>query len=169
LLPYKAVVELQENVPKFCKPAASQLLEMSLTLGVNEEIEEDVRAMAVELCVTVGESVPGAVRKKVPQAITKLCLVCLKMMEEIDEDEEWSGKTVPENDDEDLPQLTVVGESSLDRIARSLGGQTVLKAIAPRISELLQPSSTWQQKRAALLALSAIAEGKPNSPFLASI
>ena len=102
---------------------------MGLLLGANEEIEEDVRAMAVELCVTIGESLPGAIRKKVPKAISDLCLVCLKMMEEIDEDEEWGQKTVPEDDDEDLPQLTVVGESSLDRIARSLGGQTVLKAM----------------------------------------
>ena len=159
----QAVVELQENVPKFCKPAAAEVLEMGLLLGANEEIEEDVRAMAVELCVTIGESLPGAIRKKVPKAISDLCLVCLKMMEEIDEDEEWGQKTVPEDDDEDLPQLTVVGESSLDRIARSLGGQTVLKAIAPRIAELLKSNSTWQQKRAALLALSAIAEGTAKS------
>ena len=41
--------------------------------------------MAVELCVTIGESLPGAVRKKVPKAISDLCLVCLKMMAEIDE------------------------------------------------------------------------------------
>ena len=59
-----------------------------------------------------------------------------------------------------MPNLTVIGESSLDRIARSLGGNTVLKAIAPRIGELLQANRTWQEKRAALLALSAIAEGK---------
>lgn len=119
--------------------------------------------MAVELCVTIGESLPGAVRKKVPNAIADLCLVCLKMMAEIDEDSEWGSKTVPEDDDEDLPQLTVVGESSLDRIARSLGGQTVLKAIAPKIAELLVPQSSWQNKRAALLALSAIAEGTAKS------
>ena len=60
-------------------------------------------------------------------------------------------------------KLTVVGESSLDRIARSLGGQTVLKAIAPKIAELLNPASSWQDKRAALLALSAIAEGTAKS------
>ena len=40
-----------------------------------------------------------------------------------------------------------------------MGGNTVLKAIAPRIGELLQANRTWQEKRAALLALSAIAEG----------
>ena len=57
----------------------------------------------------------------------------------------------------------VTGESSLDRIARSLGGQTVLKAIAPKIAELLNTSSSWQDKRAALLALSAIAEGTAKS------
>ena len=66
--------------------------------------------MAVELCVTIGESLPGAVRKKVPKAISDLCLVCLKMMAEIDEDAEWGSKSVPEDDDEDLPQLTVVGK-----------------------------------------------------------
>jgi len=159
----QAVVELQESVPKFSKPAAPQILEMSLMLSASEDVDEDVRAMGVELCVTIGESLPGAVRKKVPKAIADLCLVCLKMMAEIDEDAEWGGKTVPEDDDEDLPQLTVVGESSLDRIARSLGGQTVLKAIAPKIAELLNPASSWQDKRAALLALSAIAEGTAKS------
>ena len=138
----QAVVELQENVPKFCKPAAAEVLEMGLLLGANEEIEEDVRAMAVELCVTIGESLPGAIRKKVPKAISDLCLVCLKMMEEIDEDEEWGQKTVPEDDDEDLPQLTVVGESSLDRIARSLGGQTVLKGTDTNESKSSVISST---------------------------
>ena len=72
--------------------------------SASEDVDEDVRAMGVELCVTIGESLPGAVRKKVPKAIADLCLVCLKMMAEIDEDAEWGGKTVPEDDDEDLPQ-----------------------------------------------------------------
>lgn len=159
----QAVVELQEAVPKFLKPATAPVLDMCLQLAENKSVEEDVRAMAVESCVTLGESLPGAIRKKVPEAIGKLCLVCLSLMQEIDDDEDWPAKTVPEDDDDDLPNLTVIGESSLDRIARSLGGGTVLKAIAPRIAELLQAHRTWQEKRAALLALSAIAEGTVKS------
>jgi hypothetical protein len=48
-------------------------------------------------------------------------------------------------------------------LARSLGGNTVLNAIAPKIAELLNAGRTWQEKRAALLALSAIAEGTVKS------
>ena len=102
---------------------------MCIQLAADQSVDEDVRAMAVESCVTLGESLPGAIRKKVPEAIEKLCLVCLELMKEIEDDDEWPSKTVPEDDDDDLPQLTVTGESSLDRIARSLGGNTVLKPL----------------------------------------
>jgi hypothetical protein len=112
----KAIVELQEAVPKFLKPATAPLLDMCLQLAENKDLDEDIRAMAVESCVTLGESLPGAIRKKVPEAICKLCVVCLSLMQEIDEDDEWAAKTIPEDDDEDLPNLTVIGESSLDRI-----------------------------------------------------
>ena len=142
----QAIVELQESVPKFLKPATAPMLNMCLQLAENQSVEEDVRAMAIESCVTLGESLPGAIRRKVPEAIDKLCLVCLALMQEIEDDDEWASKTVPEDDDDDLPNLTVIGESSLDRIARSLGGQTVLKAIAPRISSLLGTFQTFSLK-----------------------
>ena len=72
------------------------MLDMCLNLAADQNVDEDVRAMAVESCVTLGESLPGAIRKKVPEAIEKLCLVCLNLMQEIEDDEEWAGKTVPE-------------------------------------------------------------------------
>ena len=72
------------------------MLDMCLNLAADQNVDEDVRAMAVESCVTLGESLPGAIRKKVPEAIEKLCLVCLNLMQEIEDDDEWAGKTVPE-------------------------------------------------------------------------
>ncbi|CBY21088.1 unnamed protein product [Oikopleura dioica] len=159
----QAIVEIQETLPKFMKPATVELLQVTIQIAENRDVNEDIRTMAVESCVTLGESLPGQIRKKAPQAIEKLCLVCLQMMMEIDDDPEWAAQTVPEDDDEDLPNVTVVGESSLDRIARSLGGNTVLKCIAPQIAEFLKPEKVWQEKRAALLALSAIAEGTAKS------
>ena len=72
------------------------MLDMCLNLAADQNVDGDVRAMAVESCVTLGESLPGAIRKKVPEAIEKLCLVCLNLMQEIEDDEEWAGKTVPE-------------------------------------------------------------------------
>jgi hypothetical protein len=149
----QAIVEIQETLPKFMKPATVELLQVTLQVAENRDVNEDIRTMALESCVTLGESLPGQIRKKAPQAIDKLCLVCLQMMMEIEDDPEWAAQTIPEDDDEDLPNVTVVGESSLDRIARSLGGNTVLKCIAPQIAEFLKPEKVWQEKRAALLGI----------------
>lgn len=64
----------------------------------------------------------------------------------------------------------MVGESTLDRIARTIGGKGVVPVAFQYIPQMLQ-SGEWQQRRGALMAISSIAEGcvKVMKPELGNI
>lgn len=51
-----------------------------------------------------------------------------------------------------------MGESTLDRLARTLGGKLVVPVAFQYIPQMLQ-STEWQQRRASLMAISSIGEG----------
>src|SRR6266566_2787093 len=63
-----------------------------------------------------------------------------------------------------------MGESAMDRLARSLGGKAVLPVSFQYIPQMLH-STEWQQRRAALMAISSIGEGcvKAMKPELGNI
>jgi HEAT repeat protein len=61
-------------------------------------------------------------------------------------------------DDDDSEENYVVGEHAMDRLARYLGGKAVLPVSFQFIPQMLA-SEQWQQRHAALMAISAIGEG----------
>lgn len=63
-----------------------------------------------------------------------------------------------------------MGESTLDRLARTVGGKSVVPVCFQFIPQMLQ-SSDWQQRRAALMTISSIGEGcvKVMKPELGNI
>lgn len=73
-------------------------------------------------------------------------------------------------DEDDNEENYVVGESTLDRIARCLGGKAVVPVAFQYIPQMLQ-SGEWQQRRAALMTISSIGEGceKVMKPELGNI
>jgi hypothetical protein len=73
-------------------------------------------------------------------------------------------------DEDDNEENYVMGESTMDRIARTLGGKVVVPIAFQYIPQMLQ-SSDWQQRRAALMAISSIGEGsvKIMKPELSNI
>ena len=52
----------------------------------------------------------------------------------------------------------VIGESSLDRMACSLGGKVILPLVIANVSQMLQ-NANWTHRFASLMAISAIGEG----------
>lgn len=77
-------------------------------------------------------------------------------MAEVEDDADWS--TADEIEDDDYDSNPVIGETSLDRIACSVGGKIVLPIVVTSISEMLQQAD-WRQRHAALMAMSAVGEG----------
>jgi len=92
----------------------------------------------------------------------------LKMMTELDEEDDWdtSDEPVEEDSDSDAP----MAESSLDRFACALGGKIVLPIVMGQVQAMLL-ATEWEQRYAGLMAVSAVGEGcsKQMEPLLPQI
>jgi len=90
-------------------------------------------------------------------------------MMDLEEDDQWAFKD--DLEETDIDSSPVTGESSLDRFTCGLGGKAVLPIIIQRIPKMLGDTQNWKSRHAALMAVSAVAEGcaKQMEPILASV
>ncbi|EDO35645.1 predicted protein [Nematostella vectensis] len=149
------LIELAENCPKLLRSNLEPLLNLMLDIVRNAELGENWRHLSVECIVTLAETAPAMIRKLqkyIPLIIPQL----LAMMVDLDDDPEWS--ISDEIEDEDYESNTVVGESSLDRLACALGGKTILPHITATIPQMLN-NPDWRYRHAGLMAISAVGEG----------
>ena len=78
------------------------------------------------------------------------------MMTSVEEDPDWGTADVIEDDD--FESNHVIGETSLDRLACSVGGKTILPIVMDAVSQMLQ-NPDWRHRFAAMMAVSAVGEG----------
>ncbi len=157
------LMELAEYQPKLFRPLFSQLIPFVagiLTNAPNAEGEgglpDQTRQAALEFMLTFAEQAPAMVRKHDSFCPTFLPIL-LGWMGELEEEEEWyAGDDMDNEDDND--ENRVVAEQALDRLARALGGKSVLPTSFAHIPAMLS-SPEWQKRQAALMAISAIGEG----------
>ncbi|KAJ1961863.1 importin subunit beta-3 [Dipsacomyces acuminosporus] len=150
-----ALIEPAEESPKLFRSVLGSLITFATTIGKNEELENATRQTAIELLITLAESAPGMCRKNA-QFCQSLVPVCMHLMSTIEDDEDWYTTDTLEDNDND--ENYVFGEQSLDRLAIALGGKQLLPIAFNYIPQMLG-SKEWNQRHAALMAISSIGEG----------
>jgi len=164
----KCLVDLAENTPKFLRLQIEPLLQMCVQAVSNEELLDSWRQLALEVVVTLSETAPASVRKAGGTLIPVLITTALKMMADLDDDEEWS--ISDDLTEEDNDSNSVVAEAALDRLACGIGGKSVLPHIIQSLPTMLS-NPDWKYRHAALMAISAVGEGchKEMEPMLSHI
>jgi len=164
----KSFVEVVELAPKLVKPQLHDTVNLMLQISSNTSIEDNWRHLAMEAVVTLAETAPPMLRQHGKEFVPKIVHEMLAFMVDLEEDENWAFKD--DLEDTDIDSNPVTGESSLDRFTCGLGGKAVLPHIIATIPPMLQHSD-WKYRHAALMAVSAIAEGccKQMEPLLPSV
>lgn len=152
----KCIVDLAENTPKFLRSQIEPLLQMCVQTMANEELLDSWRHLALEVIVTLAETAPASVRKCGATLIPVVVSTSLKMMTDLDDDEDWS--TSDDLTEEDNDSNSVVAEAALDRMACGIGGKSILPHILSSLPTMLQ-NPDWKYRHAALMAISAVGEG----------
>ncbi|PVU97624.1 hypothetical protein BB561_000436 [Smittium simulii] len=150
-----SLTELVEIYPKAFRPVLSSLVEFTLLICSNDQLENATKQISFEVLVTLAEAAPGICRKQ-SQFCEKLVPIALDMMSQIEDDDSWF--SVENLEDEDENEVSDFGEQALDRLACSLGGKQLLPTAFQHIPTMLN-APEWQKRHAALMAISAIAEG----------
>ncbi|KAF9415626.1 hypothetical protein BGZ76_004776, partial [Entomortierella beljakovae] len=156
------MIELAEHSPRIYRHVMITLVPFMLSIIKNKHLEDQTRQSALELLITLAESSPQMVRKSAPHLASTLVPVAMEMMTELGEDEDEFNKDwyeIDDLDDEDQEENYVVGEHAMDRLARALGGKTLLPICFTYIPQMLTPAQKWQSRHAALMTISTIAEG----------
>eukprot|EP00842_Homolaphlyctis_polyrhiza_P004970 jgi/Hompol1/5474/HPOL_001964-RA len=149
------LIDLAEAHPKLFKSVLPQVVQFMTLAMNNTEIENSTRQSCLELLLTLAEFDHAMMRRHQPFAQTVIPIL-INWMCEHDDDPEWF--QTEDLDDIDQESNETVGEQSMDRIARYMGGKVVLP-IAFNIIPSYLSSPEWQKRHAALRCISAIGEG----------
>jgi hypothetical protein len=147
------LVDLAGESPKLFRPVFSQLVEFLTSVIKNEDLEEQATRMAMELLVTIAESAPGMVRKH-PNFVNLVLPIILGLIGQLEDDDDWLNADDEDEDDE----TSILGQQAMDRLAMSLGGKFILPLAFNYIPAMMS-SQDWHDRYAALMGLSAMAEG----------
>ncbi|MBA0747815.1 hypothetical protein Gogos_004697 [Gossypium gossypioides] len=153
------LIELAGTEPRFLRRQLVDVVGSMLQIAEAESLEEGTRHLAIEFVVTLAEArerAPGMMRK-LPQFISRLFAILMRMLLDIEDDAAWH---TAESEDEDAGETSnySVGQECLDRVAISLGGNTIVPVASEQLPAYLA-ASEWQKHHAALIALAQIAEG----------
>ncbi|KAF8926778.1 hypothetical protein BGZ58_010915 [Dissophora ornata] len=151
-----AMIELADHSPRVYRHVLVSVLPLMLGIVKNRKLEDKTRQSALELLLTLAERAPNLIRK-VPDFASNLVPLALEMMTEVEDDDEWYSSD--DLDDEDPEDNHVIGEHAMDRLARALGGKVMLPVSFVYIPQMLGSKEDWKARNAALMAVSAIAEG----------
>ncbi|KAL5337036.1 armadillo-type protein [Aspergillus crustosus] len=156
---FVALIELAEISPKMFKGLFNNLVKFSVGVVADKQLSDQVRQNALELMATFADYAP-ATCKKDPDFTSQMVTQCLSLMTDIGEDDddaaEWNASEDLDLEESDLNH--VAGEQCMDRLANKLGGSVVLPVTFEWIPKLMS-SSSWRDRHAALMAISAISEG----------
>ncbi|XP_070496261.1 importin-5 [Chironomus tepperi] len=152
----KLLIDMSETIPKYLRPQLETIFEMCVNVFRSEDVEDSWRHLALEVMVSLSENAAAMVRKKAEKYVAALVPLVLKMMTELDDDEDWS--VSDEIEDDDTGENNVIAESALDRLACGLGGKAILPHVIQNIPTMLN-NPDWKYRHAALMAISAAGEG----------
>ncbi|KAJ8770124.1 hypothetical protein K2173_011219 [Erythroxylum novogranatense] len=153
------LIELAGTEPRFLRRQLVDVVGSMLQIAEAESLEEGTRHLSIEFVITLAEArerAPGMMRK-LPQFISRLFAILMRMLLDIEDDPAWY---TAESEDEDAGETSnySVGQECLDRLAISLGGNTIVPVASEQFPAFLA-APEWQKHHAALIALAQIAEG----------
>ncbi|KAH0992370.1 hypothetical protein GBA52_003853 [Prunus armeniaca] len=153
------LIELAGTEPRFLRRQIVEVVGSMLQIAEAESLEEGTRHLAIEFVITLAEArerAPGMMRK-LPQFISRLFAILMSMLLDIQDDPAWN---TAETEDEEAGESSnySVGQECLDRLAISLGGNTIVPVASEQLPAYLA-APEWQKHHAALIALAQIAEG----------
>lgn len=155
----ESLIDLIELAPKMFKEMFPTIIEFCSTIIKDTNLESSTRLASLELLTTFSEVSP-AMCKHTSSYTSAMVYVNLMLLTEVspDDDEafEWlNNDTTEEEDDEPGYEAA---RQSLDRVSLKLGGQSLAAPIFQYLPSMFT-SLNWRESFAALMALSAIAEG----------
>ncbi|XP_068337995.1 uncharacterized protein [Pyrus communis] len=153
------LIELAGTEPRFLRRQIVEVVGAMLQIAEADTLEEATRHLAIEFVITLAEArerAPGMMRK-LPQFISRLFAILMRMLLDIEDEASWH---TAESEDEDAGETGnySVGQECLDRLAISLGGNTIVPVASEQLPTYLA-APEWQKHQAALIALAQIAEG----------
>ncbi|KAK9371995.1 armadillo-type protein [Lipomyces chichibuensis] len=154
------LLDLAALAPKLFRPMFKTVVDFGISVIKNKEMESTARQTALELLTTFADEAPGMCKKE-PTYATSMVVQSLAMMTEVGEDDDDVATAWREDDDldsDDADSTHVAARQSLDRLAVKLGGTTLLPPLFQWLPQMVA-SSNWQERHAALMAISAFAEG----------
>ncbi|KAG2675224.1 hypothetical protein I3760_13G174400 [Carya illinoinensis] len=153
------LIELAGTEPRFLRRQLVDVVGSMLQIAEAEALEEGTRHLAIEFVITLAEArerAPGMMRK-LPQFISRLFAILMKMLLDIEDDPAWHSAESEEEDAGETSNYSVAQEC-LDRLSISLGGNTIVPVASEQLPGYLA-APEWQKHHAALIALAQIAEG----------
>lgn len=154
--PLECLTEMAGTIPKIMRPHLSDICTACLKIVSDVDKEDCYRQSALEVLITLAESSAPMVRKDAARFIPDIIQQCLALMVEVEDEDDWDN--VDDYEEEELDSNASVGETSLDRLACSLGGKSVLQPVL-RFVQPMMHHENWKHRYAGLMALSAIGEG----------
>ncbi|RKP02349.1 hypothetical protein CXG81DRAFT_10876 [Caulochytrium protostelioides] len=148
------LIDLTEYLPKAFRPILEHVVTFMSQLMNNTEFDEPVRHIGLELLLALAERAPGMCRKVKSFTPTTIS-IALNWMTHLEDEASWY---VADADDYDESSDACIGEQAMDRLARSIGPKSVLPVTFHLLPAMLN-SPEWQQRHAALMAISSIGEG----------
>lgn len=153
------LIELAATEPRFLRKQLVDVVGSMLQVAEAAGLEEGTRHLAIEFVVSLAEArerAPGMMRK-LPQFIRRLFSLLMNMLLDLEDDPVWHSA---ETEDEDAGETSNYGfgQECLDRLAISLGGNTILP-VASEVFPGFLAAPEWQKHHAVLIALAQIAEG----------
>lgn len=155
---FNALNELIELYPKTFASVFNGFVNFGIAVVRDKALDNATRQAALECLTVFAESAPGMCRKDANYA-PDLVVECLALMTDLGDDDEvqdWLDATDLDEDESDANN--VAAQQALDRLARKLGGKTLLPPAFVWLPKLMA-SHNWRERHAALMALSSIAEG----------
>ncbi|KAB5533577.1 armadillo-type protein [Coniochaeta sp. 2T2.1] len=154
-----ALIDLAETAPKMFKPLFHNLVQFSVSVIQDKELDDMCRQNALELMATFADYAPSMCKKD-SSFTTDMITQCLSLMTDLGEDDEDAAEWLSSDDlDQEESDLNhVAGEQCMDRLANKLGGQVILLPTFQWLPRMMQ-STAWKDRHAALMAISAISEG----------
>ncbi|CDK25386.1 unnamed protein product [Kuraishia capsulata CBS 1993] len=155
----EALMELVELAPKMFKPMFGQLIEFCSTVANNKDLETSARLAGMELLVSFSEESPNMCKRE-PSYVETMVIMTLSLMTEvcIDDDDAADWNNSDPSDEDSGEEEHLAARHALDRICLSLGDQFLVGPLFKYIPQMIQ-SSNWRERQAALMGLSAAAEG----------
>jgi importin-5 len=156
---FVSLIELAEIAPKMFKGLFNSLVKFSISVIQEKELGDQTRQNALELMATFGDYAPNMCKKDA-NFTADMVTQCLSLMTDIgtddDDAKEWNTQEDLDMEESDLNH--VAGEQCMDRLANKLGGDIMLPATFTWLPRMIH-SSSWRDRHAALMAISAISEG----------